>query len=183
MLVQSRLHVGVLVRRVVVADEVQHFALGRLAIDLTQKAQPLGMAAALLALRDDFPIEDVEGGKQRGRAIALIACSGGERYTPTTSSTFLNKLGIARNFEAAHQMRLQSLSAPMPGYARRADAKLGSHRPRLQCVAASGLLSVVSATKRATSTSNGGAPRARSRSMPARRESWILLYFRDGSMP
>jgi hypothetical protein len=33
---------------------VQRFALGRLAIDLTQKAQPLDMAVALLALRDDF---------------------------------------------------------------------------------------------------------------------------------
>jgi hypothetical protein len=43
------LHVRMLVRGVVVADQVQCLALGRFAIDLAQKAQPLGVAMALLA--------------------------------------------------------------------------------------------------------------------------------------
>jgi hypothetical protein len=120
------------VHRVVGADEVRRLALGRLAIGLAQKAQPLGMAVTLLALRDDFPIEDVEGGKHsvvvplrlsscvmaaarpffsgkpgcvRCSACTCtctwlfssqhntIACSGGERYTPTTSSSFSTNLG------------------------------------------------------------------------------------------
>jgi transposase-like protein len=41
----------------------------------------------------------------------------------------------------------------------------------LQCVAASGVLCVVSSTRRATSTVLGGAPRGRSRSMPASLDS------------
>ena len=41
----------------------------------------------------------------------------------------------------------------------------------LQCVAAAGVLCVVSSTSRATSTVAGGAPRGRSRSMPASLDS------------
>ena len=41
----------------------------------------------------------------------------------------------------------------------------------LQCVAAGGVACVVSSTSRATSTFTGGAPRGRSRSMPASLDS------------
>ena len=70
-LVQPRPHLGVLVRGVVVGDQMQGLALGRLAIDLTQELQPLTVSVALLALADDLAIEHVERGEQRGRALRL----------------------------------------------------------------------------------------------------------------
>ena len=54
MLVQPVLHERMLVRRVVIGDQVQRFVLGRLALDLLEKLQPLGMAVTRLTLRDDL---------------------------------------------------------------------------------------------------------------------------------
>ncbi len=64
MLGQPRLHDGVLVSGVVVADEVQRLALGRFAVDLLEEAQPLGVAMAVLALGNDFSVEYIECGEQ-----------------------------------------------------------------------------------------------------------------------
>ena len=54
MLVQPVLHHRMLVRRAVIGDQVQRFVLGRLALDLLEKLQPLGMAVTRLTLRDDL---------------------------------------------------------------------------------------------------------------------------------
>jgi len=59
MLGQPILPGGVLVRGVVVGGQMQGLALGRLAIDLAQKLQPLTVSVALLALADDLAIEHV----------------------------------------------------------------------------------------------------------------------------
>ena len=52
-----------LVRGVVVGDQMQRLALGRLAVDLAQELQPLGVRMALLSLADDLSIEHVERGE------------------------------------------------------------------------------------------------------------------------
>jgi len=72
MLGQPLLHDGMFVRGVVVGDQMQRLVLGRLALDLAQELEPLGMTVALLALGDDLAIQHVERGKQRGRAVPLV---------------------------------------------------------------------------------------------------------------
>jgi len=48
---------------------MQGLVLGCLSVELAQEPQPLGVA--LLALADDLPVEHVQRGEQRGRAVAL----------------------------------------------------------------------------------------------------------------
>ena len=50
MLVQPRLHSGVLVSGVIVGNQVERLALGGLAINLAQQLQPYDVRVALLAL-------------------------------------------------------------------------------------------------------------------------------------
>ncbi|MNR52940.1 hypothetical protein D3C85_1728680 [compost metagenome] len=52
-----------LVRGVVVGDQMQCLVLGRLAVDLFQELQPLGVGMSLLTLADDLSIEHVERGE------------------------------------------------------------------------------------------------------------------------
>lgn len=79
MLGQPRLHCRMLVRGVVVSDQMQHLVLGRLAVDLLEKLQPLDVGVALLALANDLTVEHIERGEQRGRAIALVVVRHGGR--------------------------------------------------------------------------------------------------------
>jgi hypothetical protein len=58
-------------------------------------------------------------------------------------------------------MRLQTVGPPVTRNGRTVDPKLRRHRSCAPCVAASGLLSMVNATSRATSILTGGAPRGR----------------------
>ena len=53
MVPQPRLDRGMLVRRVVVADQMQGFVLGCFTINLAQKVEPFGMLVALGAAGDD----------------------------------------------------------------------------------------------------------------------------------
>src|SRR6266478_5289027 len=63
---------GMLVRRVVVDDQMQ-LPVGRgLAIDFVEKADELLMPMALHALADDLAFQHVECSEQRRRAVALI---------------------------------------------------------------------------------------------------------------
>jgi hypothetical protein len=78
---QPVLHIGMLVRGVVVGDQVQRLVLGRFAVDLFQELQPLGVGVPLLALANDLAIEHVEGGEQRGGAVALVIV--GHRLRPS----------------------------------------------------------------------------------------------------
>ena len=56
-------HVGMLVRGIVVCDQVQRFILGRFAVDSLQEFQPLVMAVALSALGDRCSVQYIERGK------------------------------------------------------------------------------------------------------------------------
>ena len=68
-------NVGMLVRGVIVNDQM-HFALGRgLAVDLVEEADELLMPVAAHALADDLAVEHVERGEQSGRAVPLIIMS------------------------------------------------------------------------------------------------------------
>ena len=62
--------------RGVIVDDQMHFALGRgLAVDGVEKADELLMPVAAHALADDLAVEDVERGEQSGRAGPLIIMS------------------------------------------------------------------------------------------------------------
>lgn len=60
MLEQPCLHDRMFMGGVVANDQVQCLFLGRLAVDLLEKFQLLGMAVALLALRDDLTVQHAE---------------------------------------------------------------------------------------------------------------------------
>src|SRR5580704_13836340 len=63
---------GMLMRRVVVDDQVQ-VHLGRdFAVDLVEETDELLMPMAAHALADDLALQHVEGGEQRRRAVALV---------------------------------------------------------------------------------------------------------------
>ena len=62
----------VLVRGVVIADQIDMLLLGDGLVDQAEKLQPLLVPVALLAEAEDLAVERVEGGKQGGRAIAFI---------------------------------------------------------------------------------------------------------------
>ena len=64
-----------LVGRIVVHDDVE-LEIGRnVGLDVIQELPELSAAVAPVALSDDRPGGDVEGGEQRGRAIALVVMS------------------------------------------------------------------------------------------------------------
>ena len=61
-----------LVRRVVVEDDVDGLVCRHLALDAVEEADELLMAVALHVLADDRAVENVERGKQRRRAVAFV---------------------------------------------------------------------------------------------------------------
>jgi hypothetical protein len=78
-LAQPSLYLGVVVRGVVVYNQMQRQALGRLAVDQTQELQPLLVAVPRLAHRDHAAVQCVQGGEQRRRAVALVVVGDGTR--------------------------------------------------------------------------------------------------------
>jgi len=71
-LVEPCCHFGMLVGGIVVEHEVKIEFRWGVAVDGSQEAQELLTAVALHALPDHRPGGDIEGGDQRGRAVALI---------------------------------------------------------------------------------------------------------------
>ena len=103
---QPLLHGGMLVCGVVVGDQVQRLGLGRFAVDLFQEPQPLGVGVALLALAHDLAIQDVERGKQHGRAIALSVVrqgGGAPLLQRQTRLRAIQRLNLALLVAAQHQ--------------------------------------------------------------------------------
>ena len=80
MLFQPLLDLGVLVRRVVVADEMKRLVLRGFAVDLTQEVEPLNMAVTLRAAGDHRTIKRTHRGKQGRRPMALVVV--GHRFRP-----------------------------------------------------------------------------------------------------
>src|SRR5215510_10643753 len=82
---------GMLVRGVIVDDQM-HRALGwGLAVDLVEEADELLMPVAAHALADDLAVEHVERGEQGRRAVALIIM--GHR---TAAAALLGSPGLVR---------------------------------------------------------------------------------------
>ena len=72
MLIQPFPDCGMLVCRIVIADQVQLLVLRCLTINLAQELQPLNVAVPLLALPDHCPVQHIECGKQSGCAMTLV---------------------------------------------------------------------------------------------------------------
>src|SRR6202035_1705139 len=74
---QPRDHLGLFVRGVVVVDGVDRLAGLDLALDGVREADELLMPVPLHAAADDLALQDVEGGEQGGRAVALVVVGHG----------------------------------------------------------------------------------------------------------
>ena len=72
----------VLVRRVVVADQVHRFARLYVPLDLVQEREPLLMPVPWLATADDRAVFDVHRREQRRRAVTLVVV----RHRPATAT-------------------------------------------------------------------------------------------------
>ena len=72
MAVEPGAHLRVLVGGVVVEDDVDGLAGRHLGLDGVEEADELLMAVALHVAADDGAVEHVEGGEQRGGAVALV---------------------------------------------------------------------------------------------------------------
>ena len=70
--VQPPLDRGVFMRGVIVGDQMQGLALGDLPINYTEEPQPFLVPMAWQAGGDDGALGDIQGGKERGGAMALI---------------------------------------------------------------------------------------------------------------
>src|SRR5687767_14165444 len=69
---QPAQHLGVLVAAVVVEDHVDHLAGRHGALDRVEEADELLVPVPRHAAADHPAVEDVEGGEQRGGAMALV---------------------------------------------------------------------------------------------------------------
>lgn len=72
MALQPRLDIRVLVRGVIILNQMDVEVFGRFTIDLFQEPQPFDMGVALLGARDQLAFEDVERREQRHRAVARV---------------------------------------------------------------------------------------------------------------
>ena len=72
---------GVFVGGIVVQNHVNLQNRLYVGIDLLEKLQPLNVPMALLVLRDDRAIENVDCRKQRGRPVAFVIL--GQRFCPS----------------------------------------------------------------------------------------------------
>src|SRR5208283_2274002 len=80
MFLQPSLHARLLVCPVVVHDQMEGNLLGKLTVQPAQKLEPFLMTMPGMTLANDLAFQHIEGGKQRGRAIALVVV--GHRATP-----------------------------------------------------------------------------------------------------
>src|SRR5450759_1956732 len=72
---EPSLHLGMLVRAIVVHHQVQGHLARKLLVQTAQKFQKLLMPMPLVALADDPALQDFQGGKQGSRAIACSRAS------------------------------------------------------------------------------------------------------------
>ena len=81
MLFQPLLGLGMLVRRVVVAHQMQRLIPGRLAVDLAQEFKPFDVAMTRCAAGDDRAVQRAQGGKQGRGTVTLVVM--GHRLRPS----------------------------------------------------------------------------------------------------
>ncbi len=72
MLGQPLLHIGVIVRPIVVQDHVDVQALRNLAVNLAQELQKLHVPVARVARPDHFTLEYIQGREKAGSAVAFV---------------------------------------------------------------------------------------------------------------
>lgn len=73
------LDLRVLVGGIVVADQMQFFALARLALNLAQEVEPFAVTVVLITAGDDRTIEGIERREQGRGAVTLVVMSLGGR--------------------------------------------------------------------------------------------------------
>lgn len=69
---QPSLHLGMLVRRIVIHDQMQLEVLGGFLVDFLEESQPLLMAVLALDATDQFALEIIQRREQRDRAVAGV---------------------------------------------------------------------------------------------------------------
>jgi len=72
MLRQPSLHLGMLVRRIVIHDQMQLKVFGGFLVDFFEEGQPLLMAVLALDATDQFAQQIIQCGEQRDRAGAGV---------------------------------------------------------------------------------------------------------------
>jgi len=92
-------------------------------------------------------------------------------YRPTMSSSFSTNFGSREILKPRTKCGFKPLACQCRITVLGLTSSTAAILRVLQCVAASGVLCVVSFTSLATSTLTGGAPRGRSRSMPCTPDS------------
>src|SRR6266566_4902653 len=65
-------HFRVFVSGVVVNDRIDHLSLGKMRVDVIEETDELLMPVAFHVAADDGAVENVEGGEQRGCAVAFV---------------------------------------------------------------------------------------------------------------
>jgi hypothetical protein len=83
---------GMFVRRVVVADDVNIKLGANLALDLAQEGQPLLMAMTRGSMSKDLARKIVQGGKQSDRSVTVVIVTLGANMTLTQGQTGLTAL-------------------------------------------------------------------------------------------
>ena len=103
---QPRCDFGVLVAAVIIQDHMDQPAGWDVAFEAVQKTQEFLVPVALHALADDGPVEQVEGGKQGGRAVADIVmghCPGAAALHPQTRLGAIERLDLALLVDREYQ--------------------------------------------------------------------------------
>jgi hypothetical protein len=75
------LDLRVLVGGIVIADQMQLFAFGRLTLNLAQEVEPLAVTVVLITTGDDRTIKGIERREQGRGAVTLVVMSLGGRTT------------------------------------------------------------------------------------------------------
>ena len=89
---QPRLHFRMLVRGVVIDDQMQVKLRHRFAINRLEKLDPLLVTMPLLALRNHGAIGHTQRGKQRRRAVPFVVVRHGLQTTGKHRQTFLSAI-------------------------------------------------------------------------------------------
>ena len=104
------LDLGVLVRRVVVDDQVQGQPVGHLAVDVLEKLQPLSVRVAHRGAADDLAVEIGQRSEQRDRAMAPVVMRLGSAIAPHDGKArlgALQRLTLALLVATQHQAPLR----------------------------------------------------------------------------